>query len=548
MKRNRTYRNFNLWIPVVGVLLLLVLFISLSTPLAEAQGGTIVAYINVNVVPMDTEKALENQTVIVEGDRITAIGPVDDVQVPNDAEVIEGNGAYLMPGLADMHTHLTLRDPDSRQLVLYLAEGTTTVRSMNGSQTELQWKEQVKKGELTGPTIYTAGSVLFGTAEDLLGFNGLVSKFRIAVLILPLLLGVIALLLVLLYAKLRKAELNRIKNRWTVIVGIPLLLLIGLLLTVTKTPSFDTAVWPVVDGRALFLAESTSQAVNEVRRQHKQGVDLIKPYDSLTEEAYLAAIAEAKKLDMYVAGHALDQASLETIMTSGIDEIAHLDELNFYHWRGTYGEEDFSLDYEAIPDTVAFMKENNVNIVSNLVLDELMVKMIFDTPGTLAGPEYWTVRPETLDQWSTRGRPLTSFAQQGSYRKDLEFPFFKTLIKAIHDAGITVTIATDSAQFTEGSLPMHLHRELEILVESGFFNYEALESGTKNAAKIVNRMGGDGSFGTVEVGQQADLLLLEGNPLEDVSNTQKRIGVMAHGQRFTQGELDAMVKGFVATY
>lgn len=87
---------------------------------------------------MDTERVLENQTVIAEGDRITAIGPVDEATVPDGVEIVEGNGAYLMPGLADMHMHLQLRDPDPGHLVLYLAEGTTTVRSFNGQPEEIQ--------------------------------------------------------------------------------------------------------------------------------------------------------------------------------------------------------------------------------------------------------------------------------------------------------------------------------------------------------------------------------------------------------------------------
>jgi imidazolonepropionase-like amidohydrolase len=61
-------------------------------------------------------------------------------------------------------------------------------------------------------------------------------------------------------------------------------------------------------------------------------------------------------------------------------------------------------------------------------------------------------------------------------------------------------------------------------------------------------MGRDGSFGTVEMGQQADILLLENNPLENVSHTRDRIGVMARGQWFPQAELDGMVDQFVATY
>ncbi len=503
---------------------------------AWAQNQPTTAFVNVNVVPMDTEQILKNQTVIVEADRIIAIGAADEVALPAQAKVIDGNGDYLMPGLADMHTHLWLRDPDPGHLVLYLAEGTTTVRSMSGAPENFEWRERIEQGELVGPTIYSAGRILIGMYDDLLGYNWMIRAFRIAIFFLPLLLGAVVFLLI-----------KRIRSRWTAFVGIPVLLLVGLVLTVTKTPPFMT-IFPLLDPRPGHLSESPAQAVIEVRAQHKLGVDVVKVYDGLTEAEYLAAIAEANELGIYVAGHALDQIPLETILTSGIDEIAHLGELNFYHWRGFPGQEGFSLDYDSVPQTVALFKNNNVGVVSNLVTDETLYRLIFDTPGVLVGPEYAVVRPELIEAWRTHGRQVTTYAAQGPYRENEEMPFFKTLVKAFHDAGVTITIATDTSSLVEGTVPSQIHRELELLVEAGFSNYEALEAGTKNAGIIVNKMGRDGSFGTVADGQRADLILLEENPLENVSHTRNRVGVMTHGRWFTQAELDQLVDKLVATY
>ena len=78
--------------------------------------------------------------------------------------------------------------------------------------------------------------------------------------------------------------------------------------------------------------------------------------------------------------------------------------------------------------------------------------------------------------------------------------------------------------------------------------FEALEAGTKNAAISVERMGGDGSFGTVGIGQRADLILIKENPLENVSHTRHRVGVMVRGQWFTQAELDGLVDDYVASF
>ena len=125
-------------------------------------------------------------------------------------------------------------------------------------------------------------------------------------------------------------------------------------------------------------------------------------------------------------------------------------------------------------------------------------------------------------------------------------PFLMTMIKALHEAGVPLLIGTDIP--VEGMLPAHVHRELELLVEAGLTPFEALEAGTKNAGLSVERMGSDGSFGTVAVGQRADLMLLSANPLVDVSRTRERQGVMAHGRWFTRAELDRLVEAYVASY
>lgn len=528
-------------------LALLIAFGALLSKPVFGQDARTTMFVNVNVIPMDNENILRDHVVVTRGDRIVAVGTNNSVTAPDGAEVIDGQEGYLMPGLADMHVHLELRDDDPRSLLLYLAEGSTTVRSLTGRDLNLQWRDKVLQGELEGPTILTAGSALFGTVQDLAGLNGTVRMYRIAVSLLPLLFGVVVLLGLVGFNKATGREMGGMISIRNLTIGGISLLLTGLGAYVAKWPPVGVFL-PYVTEFPVHVSETTSHAVGEVRRQHEKGLNFIKPYDSLTEEQYLGAIGEAKRLGMYVLGHALDEASLKTIMTSGIDEIAHLDELNFYHWRGEFGSEGFTLDYDAIPETVALMKENGVNIVSNLSLDEALVNMIFEPEETLTRPEYSVVRPEMIEAWRTDGRQTGAFAAQGPYRRDVELPFFYALIKAIHEAGILVTIGTDTAPFTEGSLPSHIHREMEILVEAGLSNFDALSAGTRTAGLIVDRMGDDGGFGTIEVGRRADLILLAENPLDSVSATRRRLGVMARGKWMTQEEFDAKVNDFVSTY
>jgi imidazolonepropionase-like amidohydrolase len=127
-------------------------------------------------------------------------------------------------------------------------------------------------------------------------------------------------------------------------------------------------------------------------------------------------------------------------------------------------------------------------------------------------------------------------------------PFLMELLKSIHEAGAIATVGSDTSPDLEGSIPGNLHRELELLVESGFSPLDALAAGTRSAGQVVDRMGRDGTFGTIAPGQRADLLLLASNPLANVSHTRERIGVMARGRWYTQDQLDAMVDTYIATY
>jgi len=89
-----------------------------------------VAFVNVNVVPMDQERVLAGQTVLVRGERIAAIGPVAAVEIPEGAMRVDGTGKYLMPGLADMHVHQeTLRERERGKPPLQRRGGTRPSRA-----------------------------------------------------------------------------------------------------------------------------------------------------------------------------------------------------------------------------------------------------------------------------------------------------------------------------------------------------------------------------------------------------------------------------------
>ena len=129
------------------------LLLGVMPALAQPVPTTRTAFVDVNVVPMDRERVLPHQTVLVDNGRIAAIGP--SVAVPKDARVIEGHGtAFLSPGLADMHTHAHTAE-DMR---LYLANGVTSVLNMGEASNEFmaQVRPAINRGAKPGPHVYAA--------------------------------------------------------------------------------------------------------------------------------------------------------------------------------------------------------------------------------------------------------------------------------------------------------------------------------------------------------------------------------------------------------
>ncbi|MBT8487761.1 MAG: amidohydrolase family protein [Gemmatimonadetes bacterium] len=138
----------------------------------------VVAFVDVNVVPMDSERVLEDRTVVVRGERIETIGPVATTPVPEGAFRIEGRGRYLVPGLADMHAHTTSGTfPHLRNdFVSWLAHGVTTLRVMWGSPGVLAERGLIEDGQVLGPTLLVASAGIDGPGGPWEAFTPSVSS------------------------------------------------------------------------------------------------------------------------------------------------------------------------------------------------------------------------------------------------------------------------------------------------------------------------------------------------------------------------------------
>lgn len=138
---------------------------------AAAGAQETLAFTGVNVVPMDREVVLRNQTVVVSDGRITTLGSADRVSVPAGATRVAAQGKFLMPGLAEMHGHIpSERSPYAEDvLFLFVANGVTTVRGMQGAPAQPMMRDAIARGELLGPRLYVSSPQMggrVGTAED----------------------------------------------------------------------------------------------------------------------------------------------------------------------------------------------------------------------------------------------------------------------------------------------------------------------------------------------------------------------------------------------
>jgi imidazolonepropionase-like amidohydrolase len=128
-----------------------------------------IVFAGVNVIPMDKEQLLPNRDVVVKGGKITAMGEASKVKYSKGAIVVDAKGKYLIPGLAEIHAHVPPIDdnqPMKDVLMLFAANGVTTIRGMLGHPRHIELRTKINSGEIVGPHFYTSGP----------SFNGLSVK------------------------------------------------------------------------------------------------------------------------------------------------------------------------------------------------------------------------------------------------------------------------------------------------------------------------------------------------------------------------------------
>src|SRR5690554_4687695 len=134
---HKEYNNFK----KVGFMNLVIICIFLIVSCGNSDdGSSSIVFRNVNVIPMNTETILYDYNLVIKDGKIVKLGKSWKTKVPKNATIIDGKDKYLLPGLADMHVHLWLED----ELILYLANGVTTIRDMFGNFSKLSLRDKVE--------------------------------------------------------------------------------------------------------------------------------------------------------------------------------------------------------------------------------------------------------------------------------------------------------------------------------------------------------------------------------------------------------------------
>jgi cytosine/adenosine deaminase-related metal-dependent hydrolase len=406
-----------------------------------------------NVFDAATAKSLPGTTVVIEGNRIRAIGKDGSVPIPPKAERIDAQGKTLLPGLWDMHVHISPTDG-----MLHIAAGVTSVRDLaNDNDALLEIKRNIEASQEIGPRITMRG--------------------------------------------------------------------------------FMDGRGPYAGPTKVFV-DTEEEARSAIENYAKHGYDGIKIYSSIKPELVPAIIKLAHGAGLRVSGHVPAFMTARQLVEAGVDELQHVNFifLNFFDdvkdtrtptrfiavaERGA----ELDLKSEPVSSFVRLLQDKGVVVDPTLTVFETLFT---DRPGKIS-PSYATIAerlpPQVRRGFLVGGLPVPEGKDQ-RYR-DAQRATLR-MAKLLYDSGIPIVAGTDGlAGFT-------LHRELELYVQAGIPAPEVLRIATLGAARVARR---DRELGSIAPGKLADVVLVEGDPAQRISDIRRTQLVIKDGQVFEPAAL-----------
>ena len=279
-----------------------------------------------------------------------------------------------------------------------------------------------------------------------------------------------------------------------------------------------------------------------VREQKQAGYDLLKILEGLSVEIYDAIADEATQAGIPFGGHVPNDVGLMHALAAGQGSVDHLDnflqalEADDSPLKGAdpaVRSRDLGLylDESKIPALVAATKLAGASVVPTMALWETF-NADLPVEHYQGFDELKYLPPGLVERWveSQRGRSERLNPAAGARVIEVR----RTVLKALQDEGARIVFGTDAPQIF--SVPgFSIHREMRIMESAGLTPFEILSSATRNAAEHFR----SDAFGTVAEGKRADLVLLEGNPLDDLSYMARRAGVMVRGRWMPESEIQS---------
>jgi hypothetical protein len=475
--KNKIFKFIKVFSGII-LLLLLTIVLAILCPMPQLKPPTkhnTVFIKSINIIDVKSGNILENRDILIKDNVIIAIDTIGILKAHPTSLIIDGTNKYLMPGLWDMHTHSN-QHSEWLHHPLFIANGVTGIRDMSG--------------QLNKRDSYWAGS------KERLIWNAELSDNK------------------------------RVTPRYVL----------------QSSYQIDGAP-SVPDGFPEFFKLQKSEDVDSLLRFYKnEKVDFIKVYQEIPPESYKKLALQAPNYGMHLAGHKPIFTSLEDAILLGQRSFEHgriflyesfpnADSLRTSdNWKKFFSESRESMvkDYnpEVATRLMLLMKEHNTYWTPTL--QSLKFEAFAHEPTFLENPnlKYITyIRKKLWWDIDAGNNKKRNLSQEG---KNISADFYnaaKEQIKIASEIGVPImtgTDVTDSYVFPGFSI----HNELEELTQSGLSNLKALQSATIIPAEFAQM---DKDYGTVENGKIADLIILNKNPLENITNSKTINGVILNG-------------------
>lgn len=444
-----------------------VVLLLISAP-AWGQKAVTVIYQG-TVIDSTGQPPIEDAVIVIEGERIREIGTVDQISMPADAEVIEADGKWIIPGLIDAHVHFFQSGG------IYTRPDVIDLRRWRSYDEERQWIWERLPD--------TFARYLSCGITSVVDVGGPMRNFDIR-------------------------ELARKTAR------APRVAVAGPLASTYAPDALQ------VDDPPIVRVFTPQEARELIRRQLREAPDLTKiwfihrPGDDLSEQLEIveAAIEESHAGGVPSAVHATQLEVAKAAVRAGADILVH-------------SVSDLPVDEEFIE----LLKENDVLYTSTLVVSE-GYREVLNQEVDLLDVERKLGDPEVIESWSVLDHIPHDEIPGGLRRRQVPEgrPVTFDNLKRLQKAGVRVVGATDAGNIGTLHGPS-LFREFDLMQKAGLAPMEILISATRNAAAV---MGKEDDLGILEVGKYADLVILDADPLEDILNTTKIHLVMKGGRVF----------------